>query len=359
MQKKSVFLLMCAVLITSLSSCVRNMPQNVQSVDASVPADEAVASSPAETVAPAEDAAAAASNAPADTDASDVGIRQILLQSDAVAAEAYRLMCEMATEYPDRDITRADSDHGACRGWIIRTLREMGYEGQIRIDRHKVTQTGRADGDTAKENTFELSNIELTVPGKDPSRQIIVGAHYDGTGAGDNASGVGLLLAAANALKDTHPDLTVKIVFFDAEEEGYLGSIMYAGAMSEEEIASTVLMINLDALAFGDYCNIYGGVTDRKTGEVTRTEGYDLAVRYARELGFHVYGPEELDGYFEKYGEGPPPDEIGIFTNPWTKAHPMPSADSLHANLVVFSPSTADISVHRDFAARGIPYVYF
>lgn len=344
MQKKSVFLLMCAVLITSLSSCVRNMPQNVQSVDASVPADEAVAPSSGASAStqsdPAHDAASG------QTTAQETVPGRILTSSEAVAQDAYHLMYEMATVYPDRDCTRENSDHTACKDWIIRTLREAGYEDQIRIDRHQA-------------NSFELANIELTIPGNNPSRQIIAGAHYDGSGVGDNASGAGLLLAAAKALKDTQPDLTVKIVFFDAEEAGYLGSAMYAEAMSEEEITSTALMINLDALAFGDYCNIYGGVTDRKTGEVTQTEGYDLAVRYARELGFHVYGPAELDGYFEKHGEGPPPDENGIFTNPWTKAHPMPSADSLDDELVVFSPSTADISDHRDFAALRIPYVYF
>ena len=37
-------------------------------------------------------------------------------------------------------------------------------------------------------------NIVLTIPGRRDDRQIIVGAHYDGTGIGDNGSGVALLL---------------------------------------------------------------------------------------------------------------------------------------------------------------------
>lgn len=100
----------------------------------------------------------------------------------------------------------------------------------------------------------------LTIPGKRDGGQIIAGAHYDGSGVGDNDSGVALLLATATGLVHAEPEFTLKLVFFNREEEAKVGSRFYAGRMSGEAVASTLCMINLDALAFGDFCNIYGGV---------------------------------------------------------------------------------------------------
>ena len=122
-----------------------------------------------------------------------------------------------------------------------------------------------------------------------------------------------LALAAAAGLEDAKPYYIVKYIFFDGEEDGMLGSKYYAAHMSADEIADTVYMINLDALAFGDYCSVYGGVygdayddgfITRVEGEAVpepvHTEGYSFAADTAEQLGFRIHRTAELDGYFEK-----------------------------------------------------------
>lgn len=244
--------------------------------------------------------------------------------------------------------------------WLIEQLLACGYDAaQIEAQPFECEDMF---GDTAAGR-----NILLTVPGQADEGQIIVGAHYDGEGLGDNGSGTALLLAAAAGLAGIKPRFTIKYIFFDGEEVGLIGSKYYAEQMSEEEIASTIYMVNIDALAFGDFCNLYGGVygdeydapyivvaeEGEALPEPEHVEGYAFAVDAARKLGFKVYTTEDLDGYFDANGEGMAPEDGAFFTNPWTNAHPAPMY------MVAPSPATINASDHVYFAVRGIPYIYF
>ena len=244
-------------------------------------------------------------------------------------------------ESPDENNT-----HEATVNWILSELKNAGYtDEQITC----VTENGQGDlGDT-----YPVQNIIVTVIGADASKQIIVGAHYDGDGIGDNGSGVALLLATICGLVNEQPQCTVKYVFFDAEEVGLVGARVYAESMTDAEIASTLFMVNIDAISFGDYPNIYGGFQDEETGEVTQMEAYDLACAKAEALGFTVYTTSDLDGYYAANGTGPAIEEKALYTNPWTVANPAP------ANDCVYSPTTGDWSDHTDFKYLGIPYIYF
>jgi len=99
-------------------------------------------------------------------------------------------------------------------------------------------------------------NIVVTIAGRDP--EIVVGAHYDavrmqdGTfskGAVDNGASVIVLVRVAEALSKTRPRQRVRIVFFDMEELGLLGSARYA---RDHRARKTRAMVNLDVNAFGD-----------------------------------------------------------------------------------------------------------
>jgi Zn-dependent M28 family amino/carboxypeptidase len=99
-------------------------------------------------------------------------------------------------------------------------------------------------------------NIVITFPGREP--EIVVGGHYDavrmadGTlsqGAVDNAASVVVLLRVAEALTRSRPRSRVRIVLFDMEELGLLGSEHYAQIHRERQ---TRAMVNLDVNAFGD-----------------------------------------------------------------------------------------------------------
>ncbi len=97
-------------------------------------------------------------------------------------------------------------------------------------------------------------NVEITFPGKEP-KFVLIGAHHDTkrlfsvpdfAGANDGASGVGALLAIADALtkyaqKDPLP-CTVRLVFFDGEEalyqytetDGLIGSRAYVDMLKKD-----------------------------------------------------------------------------------------------------------------------------
>ncbi|GAB5450105.1 MAG: M28 family metallopeptidase [Halioglobus sp.] len=79
-------------------------------------------------------------------------------------------------------------------------------------------------------------NIVAEIVGREvPEEIVLLGAHLDswdlGTGAVDDAAGVGIIVAAAKLLLDTleHPPRrTVRIVLFGAEEVGLVGARAYA-----------------------------------------------------------------------------------------------------------------------------------
>ena len=70
-------------------------------------------------------------------------------------------------------------------------------------------------------------NLTGILPGKS-DREIVLSAHYDtvkpSPGAGDDASGCGVVVAAAADLARTPLDHTVRVILFDAEEVGLRGS---------------------------------------------------------------------------------------------------------------------------------------
>lgn len=224
-----------------------------------------------------------------------------------------------------------------ARDYIISELKKAGYgNSQIEI-----------------QNIGIGKNIVLTVKGKNAKKQIVAGAHYDGNGDGDNGSGVALLLAEAVGLANQRMPVTIKYIFFDLEEIGMIGSACFVGRMSSAEKRSTLFAVNIDSVAFGDYCCIYGGVQNNDKKTVVATEGYDYAMRTARKLGFNTYDTTYLDGYYKKHGKGPGLDSNGVFTNPWTYSNPAPE------NSGTYSPSIGAVSDHEWFAQNGIPYIYF
>lgn len=108
--------------------------------------------------------------------------------------------------------------------YIISQLSAMGYHPQVQTF-------------TAREMT--LNNVLVTIPGRDTTQCVIIGAHYDHlgvapdgdvyNGADDNASGVvGLLqLAAAIKASESQPQKSIILAFWDGEERGLNGSKHY------------------------------------------------------------------------------------------------------------------------------------
>ena len=84
----------------------------------------------------------------------------------------------------------------------------------------------------------QYRNIVASLPGTNRSAQeiVVVGAHYDSTsvdpwrapGATDNGCGVAIVLASARIMSGHRFDRTIRFAFWNAEENGLLGSYWYA-----------------------------------------------------------------------------------------------------------------------------------
>ena len=161
-------------------------------------------------------------------------------------------------------------------------------------------------------------NVIAIKPGES-TKEIIVGAHMDsvsiGSGADDNASGVGVMLEVAQHLAQVDTPYTIRFVAFGAEEPGLNGSTYYVDQMSQEEIDNTLVMINLDSLAIGDYLYVYGD--QGEDGQVR-----DWALTYAAQNNLPL---ETQNGANPDYPAG----------------------------------TTGDWSDHFPFKQAGIPYTYF
>jgi len=108
--------------------------------------------------------------------------------------------------------------HTAAQAYLVNTLSRLGLKAEIQVTPMQARRT-----------PVQVRNIAARVPGSDPSRAILLSAHYDsvpaGPGAGDNAVGVAVLLETARALLAGPPVKNdVIFLFTDAEEIGLLGA---------------------------------------------------------------------------------------------------------------------------------------
>jgi hypothetical protein len=104
---------------------------------------------------------------------------------------------------------------------------------------------------------LHLANLVCTLPGSGAGSDkfLVISAHYDTdhnqdvVGADDDGSGVSALLEIARIIGYLEFNITIKFVFFDAEEEGYIGSYDYVkGASSAGN--DIIADINLDMIGY-------------------------------------------------------------------------------------------------------------
>ncbi len=95
-------------------------------------------------------------------------------------------------------------------------------------------------------------NLTATIPGRDRSRAMVLGAHVDSTntpGALDDASGVAALVEVARVLDRAHltPPVDVVLCFFGSEELYLFGSAHWA-TTHQELVERTIAMLQVDCL---------------------------------------------------------------------------------------------------------------
>lgn len=143
--------------------------------------------------------------------------------------------------------------------WVAGELRAVGLE----VRRQPVAvPAGDSWGVPVEAGTS--SNVVAVPPGLDPAApHLVVGAHLDtvavSPGAEDNASGVGVLLAAADAVGGRRTRLPVVFVAFGAEEprgptdaDHHYGSRRYVASLVPAERRAVRGMVSLDRVGVGD-----------------------------------------------------------------------------------------------------------
>lgn len=207
------------------------------------------------------------------------------------------------------------AEEEAARDYIVEKFESLGYDVEIQPFEF-----------TSKGIPYQSANVIATKAGKF-DQQVIIGAHYDSvserscddgntlTGAGDNASSIGVMLEVAAVLTQYKTKGTIKFIAFGAEEKGLHGSSYYADQMTEKEIAVTSTMINLDSVGAGDYFYVYSGKEDNPGW------ARDLALTIGQRMGYDLRTSPESECF--EYG------------------------------------TTGDWSDHVPFRMLGIPIAYF
>lgn len=98
-----------------------------------------------------------------------------------------------------------------------------------------------------------IVNLEGVLPGETEG-EIVLSAHYDtvkgSPGAGDDASGCGAVIAAAADLARTPLRHTVRVVLFDGEESGLLGSRAWIEGLDPQDRDRILAAVNLEMVGW-------------------------------------------------------------------------------------------------------------
>jgi len=231
--------LLPALLVAGCSQPVRDAPAPLESAPPSSPTD-----SPTATATPTQDRTP------------DRGRVRLVRPADFDARQARAVVGHLAGTIGPRHGTSPEFREAV--GWTAGYLERLGY----RVTRQAFdVPAGTSWGVPVPAG--ESVNVVATPPGLDPTEpHLVVGAHLDtvprAPGAEDNASGVGVLLAAAAATARTRTRLPVVWVAFGAEEprgetddDHHYGSRAYVAALSPPERRALRGMVSLDRVGVG------------------------------------------------------------------------------------------------------------
>jgi hypothetical protein len=155
-----------------------------------------------------------------------------------------------------------------------------------------------------REPRTEGRNVVVTL-GAGPE-EVVVGAHYDAArladgslsrGAVDNAASSVMLVRLAEALRAEPPAVRVRIVWFDMEELGLVGSAHYVKQHTADRI---VAMLNFDINAYGNTI-VFGPSEMKENAALRRTFVETCAAEDIACAGFAQMPPGD-DRSFVKAG---------------------------------------------------------
>ena len=156
-------------------------------------------------------------------------------------------------------------------------IESKGFHGRF-------SQKGRGD------RVITGTNVLTEIPNKEAKKTILIGAHLDkvnvGIGALDNASGTAAVFALLKAFKASPlKNYRLQAAFWDAEENGLVGSRVYVNDRKDKEGRLPDIYINFDIYGKGD--SLWLWAANQDTGFI---KGFK---EVAEKAGFdHLIGPE-------------------------------------------------------------------
>ena len=192
-------------------------------------------------------------------------VKQIV---DAISTDRIAANMQKLESFGTRD-THSDGNVKARR-WLIEEFKSYSPRLQVRFDTHRVKKRGRIVRD------LDVVNVIAVLPGSvKPERQVIVSGHYDSLataikkgaapgepnsidaeasakrplapGVSDDASGVAAVLELARVMSGHEFEKTVVFAAFGAEEQGLIGSTLFAQAARKAK-ASIEAVLNNDII---------------------------------------------------------------------------------------------------------------
>jgi aminopeptidase S len=129
-------------------------------------------------------------------------------------------------------------------------------------------------------------NIVAELPAGKPTKQLMLGAHYDrvkdGQGAVDNASGSAAVLELLAALKKKPlKEYAVTAAFFDLEEIGLRGSAAFIKAREGKSLPA--IFINFDVFGYGDM--LWAMTPDEQASSALAVKDAAKAAKFPLEIG--------------------------------------------------------------------------
>lgn len=232
--------------------------------------------------------------------------------------------------------TGSSQDHptrgiGAARKWIFSEFQSYSPRLEVSYDTHLLKKQGRIPNDT------DLHNVVAVLPGAtNKDQRIVISGHYDSLafprrnpgeappapgdesrrppldpnadapGVVDDASGVACVLELARLMSQHTWDKTLVFVAFAGEEDGLLGSTLYA-AKAKKEAHRIEAVLNNDIIGSDTAGN---GRIDNSRVNVFSEDPQDSAsrqlARYIKDIGERYIPSVKVDLVFraDRFGRG-------------------------------------------------------
>jgi Peptidase family M28 len=256
---------------------------------------------------------------------------------DEVSEERVTAIMKKLESFETRNIFTDDQGPtkgaGAARHWIFEQFQSYSPRLQVRFDSYKIKKKGRVFRDV------ELHNVVAVLPGKtNPERQFIISGHYDtlatvrplgqsGDGSGqpapdesfteanlspiapgvsDDGSGTAAVMELARVMSQYEFEKTIVFIAFTAEEEGLLGSSLYARkARAENQIIDGVLNNDIIGTEVSGDGRIDNSTLFVFSEDPDDSPSRELA-RYVKEMSERYYPALKIDMVFraDRFGRG-------------------------------------------------------